>query len=65
MINHQHNLQGYSLSLSNGQLLTIYGALLCLVGHIPAIGGFKEGVGFALRKCRMCLATGSSMSEVN
>lgn len=21
------------------------------------IAGFKEGVGFALRKCRMCLAT--------
>ena len=28
-----------------------------------AIGGFKVGVGFSLRKCRMCLATKESMSE--
>ena len=28
-----------------------------------AIGGFKVGVGFALRKCRMCMATKDSMSE--
>lgn len=27
------------------------------------IGGFKVGVGFSLRKCRMCLATKLSMSE--
>ena len=33
-------------------------------GYIPAsnyIGGFKEGVAFALRKCRRCLATGDDM----
>ena len=33
-------------------------------GDIPAsnyIGGFKEGVAFALRKCRRCLATGDDM----
>ena len=27
-----------------------------------AIGGFKVGVGFALRKCRMCLATKEQIS---
>ena len=32
--------------------------------YIPAsnyIGGFKEGVAFALRKCRKCLATADDM----
>ena len=36
------------------------------MGDTPAsnyIAGFKEGVGFSLRKCRMCLATGSDISE--
>ena len=31
-----------------------------MLGDVPAsnyIGGFKEGVSFALRKCRACLAT--------
>lgn len=27
-----------------------------------ALGGFKAGVGFALRKCRMCLATKEQIS---
>ena len=39
--------------------------MLCVTGDVPAsnfLGGFKEGVGFALRKCRMCLATQSDMS---
>ena len=26
-----------------------------------SIGGFKVGVGFTLRKCRDCLATGETM----
>ena len=26
------------------------------------IAGFKEGVGFSLRKCRMCLATATDIS---
>ena len=32
---------------------------VCSIGDVPAsnfLGGFKERVGFALRKCRMCLA---------
>lgn len=38
----------------------VHGAVLCMIGDTPAsnfIGGFKEGVGFALRKCRMCMVT--------
>ena len=27
-----------------------------------SIGGFKSGVGFALRKCRNCLATQTTMN---
>ncbi len=27
-----------------------------------SMGGFKVGVGFALRKCRMCLATRDQLS---
>lgn len=36
------------------------GTLLAFVGDTPAvnmISGFKEGVGFAMRKCRHCMAT--------
>ena len=36
------------------------GALLAFTGDIPAVhrvGGFKEGVGFAYRNCRHCMAT--------
>ena len=45
--------------------MELYGAVLCVTGDVPAsnfLGGFKEGVGFALRKCHMCLATQSDMS---
>eukprot|EP00732_Lithocolla_globosa_P000924 Lithocolla_globosa_v1_NODE_368_length_4282_cov_1393.917909.p1 type:complete len:874 gc:universal NODE_368_length_4282_cov_1393.917909:3941-1320(-) len=45
--------------------LTIWGALLEFVGDTLAsqfVGGFKEGVGFALRKCRNCLATATDMN---
>ena len=44
--------------------VTVHGAVLCMhacmIGDTPAsnfIGGFKEGVDFALRKCRMCMVT--------
>lgn len=42
----------------------IHGAVVCLCGDIPAsnyIGGFKEGVGLSLRKCRRCMATATDM----
>ena len=40
--------------------LFVRGAVLFMLADTLAahsIGGFKIGVGFALRKCRMCLAT--------
>ena len=49
-----------------GEMITVYGGTLCMLGDTPGcnfIGGFKEGVGFALRKCRQCMATGQSMGE--
>ena len=42
----------------------MHGAVLGMSGDIPAsnfIGGFKEGVGLSLRKCRMCMATATDM----
>jgi len=44
--------------------VVIHGAVLCLCGDVPAschVGGFKEGVGFATRKCRRCLATNADI----
>ena len=46
------------------ETVTVHGAVLCMIGDTPAnnfIGGFKEGVGFALRKCRMCMVTVEDM----
>jgi hypothetical protein len=43
----------------HGQKLHLKGSLLCMVGDTPAValaGGFKEGVGFANKKCRHCMA---------
>ena len=40
------------------------GDLIAVVGDTPAmakVGGFKEGVGFTLRKCHHCMAYGSQM----
>jgi len=51
--------EGYTLHLLENDVV-VHGAVVCLCGDIPAschVGGFKEGVGFAMRKCRRCLAT--------
>ena len=43
------------------------GALLAFLGDNLAshlIGGFKEGISFALRICRSCMVTNDEMSEV-
>ena len=43
----------------------VQGAVLFALADTLAahsIGGFKVGVGFALRKCRMCLATKEQLS---
>eukprot|EP00732_Lithocolla_globosa_P000883 Lithocolla_globosa_v1_NODE_348_length_4377_cov_5.707610.p1 type:complete len:846 gc:universal NODE_348_length_4377_cov_5.707610:2769-232(-) len=55
--------EGLSLQKAD---LTIWGALISFVGDTLAahyIGGFKEGVGLSLRKCRCCLATSPDMSN--
>eukprot|EP00732_Lithocolla_globosa_P002130 Lithocolla_globosa_v1_NODE_1295_length_2694_cov_12.905646.p1 type:complete len:604 gc:universal NODE_1295_length_2694_cov_12.905646:614-2425(+) len=49
-----------------GADLTIWGALIVFAGDTPAsayIGGFKEGVGLAFRKCRTCMGIESQMSD--
>ena len=48
-----------------GQTRVVKGGLLyCLADTLAAhhIGGFKIGVGFSLRKCRMCMATKDQIS---
>lgn len=45
---------------SNDTEIRLHGAPLAFLADTSAaheIGGFKTGVGFALRKCRICLAT--------
>ena len=45
--------------------MRIQGTVLVMLADTLAahsVGGFKAGVGFALRKCRDCLATGDTMS---
>ena len=42
------------------QIYQLKGQLVAFVGDTPAVnmaGGFKEGVGMAMRKCRQCMAT--------
>ena len=36
--------------------VTVHGAILCMIGDTPA-NNFKEGVGFALWMCCMCMVT--------
>ena len=55
---------GWGLSHA-GWRWNLYRAL-CMLGDTPAsnfIGGFKESVAFALRKCRWCMTTATDMSE--
>ena len=49
----------------NGENKLVKGAVLFALADTLAahqLGGFKVGVGFALRKCRMCLATKEQLS---
>lgn len=53
-------LQNGICILVDGVQTTLYGSLIAMLADTVAaheLGGFKVGVGFALRKCRMCLAT--------
>ena len=50
----------------NGTTTHFYGTVLVLLADTLAahqIGGFKVGVSFALRKCRVCLAFIDDMSN--
>ena len=56
---------GHPFNIS-GKTHIMHGALLCVVGDTPAVslvGGFKEGVGFALKKCRHCMANNTQIHE--
>ena len=58
--------EGCDILIGDGEYLTVHGAVVCMCGDTPAsnfFGGFKEGVGFALRKCRICLATGGTIID--
>ena len=49
----------------NGREFIVKGAVLAMLADTQAshaIGGFKVGVGFSLRKCRNCLATQGTMN---
>ena len=41
----------------HGEEVKLQGSLIDFVGDTPRVGGFKEGVGSAFRKCRECMAT--------
>ena len=48
----------------NGDRVKFRGAVVVLLADTVAahdLGGFKVGVGFALRKCRFCLATNADI----
>ena len=49
-----------------GQEQIVKGTVLFFLADTPAahsIGGFKSGVGLALRKCRHCLATQENIAK--
>ena len=49
-----------------GEKQFVRGGVLFLLADtlaVHSIGGFKVGVGFSLRKCRMCLATKEQLSK--
>ena len=57
---------GHTFSI-NGIQRQFRGALAMFLGDTlasQAIGGFKIGVGFALRKCRNCMATGDQIQTL-
>lgn len=58
------NFQGCYLQV-NGKCILVKGAVLVMLADTLAahsIGGFKVGIGFALRQCRNCLATKEMLS---
>ena len=62
-----HIKEGGHTFLLNGDEVQLKGALISFVGDTPAlgrVGGFKESVGPAFRKCRQCMATGSQIQSL-
>lgn len=57
-------MQGVNISVRGKQKFIQGGVLYVLADTLAAhdIGGFKVGVGFSLRKCRMCMATREQLS---
>ena len=58
-------LQCVTMTLRGRKQLVQGGVLFVLADTLAAhsIGGFKVGVGFSPRKCRMCLATKDQLSR--
>lgn len=52
------------MTVNGEEKLVMGGVLFVLADTLAAhqLGGFKVGVGFSLRKCRMCLATKEQIS---
>ena len=53
------------MMIVNGEEKLVKGGVLFVLADTLAahqLGGFKVGVGFSLRKCRMCLATKEQIS---
>ena len=62
------DIQGVTITIHGRSMFIQGGVLFALADTLAAhdIGGFKVGVGFSLRKCRMCMATRDQMSvQVN
>ena len=61
---HACTAQGVDMIIRGKQRHVKGGVLFVLADTLAAhdIGGFKVGVGFSLRKCRMCMATRDQLS---
>ena len=59
------SFQGVYITIQGERRLVRGAVLFALADTLSAhsLGGFKVGVGFSLRKCRMCLATGEQISQ--
>lgn len=61
---HVLTVQGVTMTIRGEEKLVRGGVLFILADTLAAhaIGGFKVGVGFSLRKCRVCMATQEQLS---
>jgi hypothetical protein len=61
----QLSQHGYTFHV-DGEEVCLHGDLVAFLGDTPAaakVGGFKEGVGFADKKCRHCMATNNQIQS--